>query len=537
LRTFLVVMLMFGIITSLHGMSPLATYGLGAVFFLLLATICFLIPAGLVAAELGTGWQRDGGVYVWVTEAFGPRAGFVAAFLQWFQNVIFWTVILTSSAAMLALSVGWDGGLDSAPYTAAVVVGTIWLITLLTIRGLRTSGAIGTIGSVAGTIAPGLALIVLAAIFLLDGNKSNVSFELSNLIPDLSKSGNLTFGISTIVIFAGIEVMATRVAEIRNPARTYPRATLISIAMVAGLLIPTTLAIAVLVPNHELSITAGIVQAVQTVFDDIWMIGWLVPVFAIAIWIDSVGEIAGWMAGTPVAMATAGKDGHLPEKLTSTTTRGVPKPMLITQAVVGSMITLLFVVEPTVASLFWVLSAMLVQLYLLMYMMLFASALRLRRTRADVPRAFRIPAGPVGIWLVCGVGMVFSIAAFVVGFIPPASLTGSSLPQHLAILGGGIAIGVLVPLGLSWKRRRHSHPVWLTYRLREASGTSTVRLRVMPSNSVDYPRARAWATAGEDGGLTVAIGGAELEYERRFTDVSRALDAQALWLAGESRPG
>ena len=233
-------MLMFGIITSLHGMSPLATYGLGAVFFLTLATVCFLIPAGLVAAELGTGWQRDGGVYVWVTEAFGPRAGFVAAFLQWFQNVVFWTVILTSSAAMLALSFGWDGGLDSAPYTAAVVVGTIWLITLLTIRGLRTSGALGTIGSIGGTIAPGLALIVLAGIFLLDGNESNASFELSNLIPDLSKSGNITFGISTIVIFAGIEVMATRVAEIRNPGRTYPRATLISIAMVAGLLIPTT---------------------------------------------------------------------------------------------------------------------------------------------------------------------------------------------------------------------------------------------------------------------------------------------------------
>jgi len=50
--------------------------------------LLFLIPAGLVAAELGTSWRRDGGVYVWVSEAFGPRAGFVATWLQWFQNVI-----------------------------------------------------------------------------------------------------------------------------------------------------------------------------------------------------------------------------------------------------------------------------------------------------------------------------------------------------------------------------------------------------------------------------------------------------------------
>lgn len=82
LGMFLVVMLVFGIITSLHGMSPLATYGLGSIFFLVAAIVLFLIPAGLVAAELGTSWQRDGGVYVWVNEAFGPRAGFVATWLQ-----------------------------------------------------------------------------------------------------------------------------------------------------------------------------------------------------------------------------------------------------------------------------------------------------------------------------------------------------------------------------------------------------------------------------------------------------------------------
>ena len=104
---FLVVMLIFGIITSLHGMSPLATYGLGAIFFLVAAIVLFLIPAGLVAAELGTGWRRDGGVYIWVSEAFGSRAGFVATWLQWFQNVIFWTVILTSSEPARANSATW----------------------------------------------------------------------------------------------------------------------------------------------------------------------------------------------------------------------------------------------------------------------------------------------------------------------------------------------------------------------------------------------------------------------------------------------
>ena len=453
LGLFLVVMLIFGIITSLHGMSPLATYGLGAIFFLVGAVVLFLIPAAMVATELGTAWQREGGVYVWVSEAFGPRAGFVATWLQWFQNVIFWTVILTSSAAMIALAFGWEAGIENRLFGAVVVVGTIWLITALTLVGLRSSGALGTLGSIAGTIVPGLGLIAFAAIYLIDGNPSNLTGSSAELIPNLGDPGNLTFGISTIVIFAGVEVMATRMGQIRDPGRTYPRANLISVAMIVALLIPATLAIAVLVPSDQINITAGIVQAMDVAVEDVWGVGWLVPIFALAIYIDSIGEIAGWMAGTPVAMATAGRDGHLPPRFGELTERGAARPMLIAQAAVGSLISLLFIVEPTVSSMFWLLSAMLVQLYLLMYVMLFAAALKLRGSRPEVERPFRVPGGRPGIWLVCGTGILFSLAAFMVGFVPPSGLPESSVLSHTLVLVGAVAFGLLAPLAVSrWSR-------------------------------------------------------------------------------------
>jgi amino acid transporter len=436
-------------------MSPLATYGLGAVFYLVAAIVLFLIPAALVAAELGTTWRRDGGVYVWVTEAFGPRAGFVATWLQWLQNVIFWTVILTSSAAMIALSFGWEAGTDNRLYSAAVVVGTIWLITLVTMTGLRSTGALGTVGSLAGTILPGLGLIALAAAYLIDGLPSNLVGPSADVIPDLSQPSNITFGISTIMIFAGVEVMATRIGEVRNPGRTYPRATLISVAMIAALLIPATLAIAVLVPREEINITAGIIQAMRVATDHVWDVAWLVPVFAFAIYLDSIGEIAGWMAGTPTAMATAGRDGHLPRRFAGQTRGGVAVPMLVAQAVIGSLISLLFIVEPSVSSMFWLLSAMLVQLYLLMYVMLFASALRLRRTRADARRPFAIPGGRWGVRLACGLGIGFALAAFAIGFVPPAGLPEASVTSHTVILVAAVALGTLAPLLISrWSRRR-----------------------------------------------------------------------------------
>jgi glutamate:GABA antiporter len=453
LGLFLVVMLIFGIITSLHGMSPLATYGFGAIFFLVGAIVLFLIPAALVATELGTSWRRDGGVYVWVSEAFGPLAGFVATWLQWFQNVIFWTVILTSSAAMIALSLGWEAGTEDRLYTAAVVVGTIWLITGLTMAGLRSSGALGTLGSIAGTIVPGVGLIAFAAAYLIDGNPSNLAG--SALVPDLGEPSNVTFGISTIVIFAGVEVMATRVGEIRDPGRTYPRATAIAVAMIAVLLIPATLAIAVLVPSGEINIAAGIVQAMKNAVDSVWDVDWLGPFFALAIYVDSIGEIAGWMTGTPVAMATAGRDGHLPPRFAERSARGTAPATLVGQAVVGSLISLLFIVEPSVSSMFWLLSAMLVQLYLLMYVMLFAAALKLRRSRPEVERPFAIPGGRAGVGLVCAVGIAFSVAAFAVGFVPPAGVPETGVASHTIVLVSAVAFGTLAPLVISrWSRRR-----------------------------------------------------------------------------------
>ena len=125
------------------------------------------------------------------------------------------------------------------------------------------------------------------------------------------------------------------------------------------------------------------------------------------------------------------------------------KPVLVAQALIGSLISLLFIVEPSVSSMFWLLSAMLVQLYLMMYMMLFAAALELRRSRPEVERPFRVPGGRWGIRLACGTGIAFSIAAFVVGFIPPAGLPESSVATHTLVLGCAIAFGALAPLAIS----------------------------------------------------------------------------------------
>ena len=447
LGLFMVTMIMFGITTTLHGLSPLATYGLGSIFFLLVASIGFLLPAGLVSAELATCFQREGGVYIWVSEAFGTDWGFLATWLQWLQNLFFWTVILTGSASMLALGLGWEAGVDDKAYIAAIVVSVIWLCTGLTYCGLGFTGGVGTLGSLAGTILPGLLLVVLALAYLAKCYSSMINLQWSSLVPNLSQPSNLTFGISTILIFAGVELMGTRVSSMRDPKRVYPAATMIAIALTVFLLVPVVLAIAVLVPAEEINLSAGLLQAVKAVTDEHAALNWLPVIFAFALMLDSIGEIAGWMAGTPISMAAAGRDGYLPKSM-STRRHDIAPGMLLTQAILGTLVSVTFLVAPGVQSVFWILSALLVQLYVLMYILVFAAAWHLRRTQPNQYRPFRVPGGWFGITLVCLLGLVLSILVFAAGFIRPTGLDEIGEGRYLITIIVGMGISLAPPLCL-----------------------------------------------------------------------------------------
>jgi glutamate:GABA antiporter len=84
-------MTLAAVVTSLRGLPLLAKEGLSMIFYLLFAAVMFLLPASLVAAELGGAFsKKGGGVYTWVKAAFGSRWGFTAIWLQWIQNVVWY---------------------------------------------------------------------------------------------------------------------------------------------------------------------------------------------------------------------------------------------------------------------------------------------------------------------------------------------------------------------------------------------------------------------------------------------------------------
>ena len=149
-----------------------------------------------------------------------------------------------------------------------------------------------------------------------------------------------------------------------------------------------------------------------------------------------------------------GRQGMFPPVLQRQNAAGAQAPIFILQGLRVTALSLAFVLLPSVASAFWMLQSMTVILYLSMYILMFIAAVRLRKVRPTVKRGFRAPV--IGLFAV--VGIVASIAAICIAFVPPTQL-GTTTPA--AQYAGTLLIGVLVmavPAQFIYKFRR---PSWV----------------------------------------------------------------------------
>jgi amino acid transporter len=100
---------------------------------------------------------------------------------------------------------------------------------------------------------------------------------------------------------------------------------------------------------------------------------------------------------------------------------------------------------------------MTVLLYLIMYGLLYAAAIKLRYSQPDVPRTYKVPGGNPGMWLTAGTGFIAVLFAFIVSFFPPAQLTVGSPAFYISFLIAGVIIFVSAPIIIN----RMKKPAWM----------------------------------------------------------------------------
>ena len=458
LGVFPLAMLSVAYIASLSGTPALAEYGYTSLFFYALAIVLLLIPTALVAAELATGWPDTGGVYAWARVAFGERGGFTTVWLQWMAGVIALPAIMSVITANASYM--FEPGLASNPvFLFAVIVVAIWVMTGVASLGVRESATTTNAGVVIGIVVPGLTLGIVGLVYFLQGKPSQISFESSELIPDLGNVQTLVLASSAFLVFAGAEQSAAHAGDVARPGRDYPRAILLAAALVLVLIVPATLAIAVVVPSKELSLIGGLSQAFANMLG-VYDLQWLVRLMAALIVGGLLIQVQVLLAGPVRGVLLAGQRGALPGWLCTTNRAGMPTRLLLFQAGVGTVLATLFLLLPSVNSVFWIFTALQTQLILVMYVLMYATVIRLRLRHPEVARAFTIPGGLTGVVLIAGVGALACIAVIAINLFPPAQLSGTG--QFTAYLAGmilGIAFLCAVPLWLTRRTRTMTHPV------------------------------------------------------------------------------
>lgn len=443
----------FSFIANVNGVPAMAEYGLASIGFYVLAVIGLLVPTALVASELGSTWPRTGGIYVWAREAFGPRIGFLVIWLEWANFVIAFPALMTTLAVQATYGFDKDLGNDKGFVIAVILVATT-LLTTLALRGVKLQRNLTGFAVVTGTLLPAATLMVLAVIYLVQGKHVQIDFDAAGLVPDIGSIGTLVFASSAFLMFAGIEISAVHAGDVRNPGRTIPRSNLIAATLCMLLFIPLTIAIAMVVPKSELNVVSGLMQAYDYFFDA-FSIGWLVPVFGILLVLGLAASLVQILGGPARGLMIAARDGNLPPSMQRENAFGMPTVIILCQAVVNGMLAFLFALTPSIQDAWWALLIAQTQLTLILYVILFFTAIRLRKLYPDRPRPFRIPGGKAGLYGVTGVGIVCCSMVICLGFIPPDELD-ISLPGYVAAMAGAVGFVIALPFIIGRFRR----PSW-----------------------------------------------------------------------------
>lgn len=448
-------------VLTVYEYATFATSKLHLIFFLILEGLFWFIPVALCAAEMATvnGWNNNGGgIFSWVSHTLGKRWGFAAIFFQWFQITVGFVTMIYFILGAFSYVLNWPA-LDTNPMIKFWGVLLIfWLLTCSQFWGTKYTAYIAKIGFVIGILIPSVTLFGLVIAYVVTGGKLQVDFSWHAFIPNFTKLNTLVVFVSFILAYMGVEASASHINELKNPKRNYPLAMFILVILAICLDTFGGFAVAAVVPQSELSLSAGVVQAFKYLllyFNT--HLNWLVKIIALMIACGVIAEISSWVIGPSRGMFATAQQGILPSIFQKTNRHNVPINLILVQGIVVSIwdAVLTFGGGSNNVS-FFVAISLTVVIYLVGYLLFFIGYLILIFKKKELKRTYEIPGGTVVKAIVAICGLLVSVFAFLISFVPPSSLPVTSHHSYLYVLIGSFAITVLLPFIIYEIYQRHS---------------------------------------------------------------------------------
>ncbi len=269
-----------------HGWALLAWVIGGFVSFL----------GAMTFSELGTRFPREGGVYVYLKEAYGNLAGFLYGWIVLF---------IVNTGALAALSLAFVKYLSvlvtiNENHKPWIGIALLWVLTIINIFGVKMSQNITTFFSTLKLVA--MVAIVVVGVYHLPSMDHELQFNLTQNVPQNLMSGILLAFVGVFWSMGGWHHASYLAGETVEPKRTVPRAMLYGTSIVTIVYLAVIFAYMILLPIDQMALSQKVASdAVSTRFE------WGGMAVAIAICLSVMGSIAIYTMSAPriyFAMAT-----------------------------------------------------------------------------------------------------------------------------------------------------------------------------------------------------------------------------------------
>jgi amino acid transporter len=435
-------------IVVLDTVASSAAIGMQTFFWWFLTLFLFFIPYGLITAELGSAWPSEGGIYVWVKEAFGEKWAVMTSWLYWVNVAIWMPSVYVLFSGTLAKVFAPDLGIWAQTLIAIVMT---WVTVAAGILELGKSKWIPNLGAIVKAIVL-LGVGAIGVYWTLTRGFANPSAP-----QDLLPSWSVALAYLPVVVYnyMGFELASSAGEEMVNPQRDVPRAIIFAGAAIFLLYVIGTFGLLAILPLDKLSIVTGIIDSVIEFSKILGPTGSaLTLAFGIMILYTFLANMVTWTLGANRVLASTASEGLLPRSLGHLHSKYLSPDYAYYLTGIISTLLLIGNAIPaeTVASIFWTLFALSSLIFLLPYLLLFPSFLKLRYKRPEVARPYKLPGGMSLAWISAILGEIFIAMACVFFFMPPEEIKDVFL-YEAELIGGTAAVLIIGYLLYIWSKR------------------------------------------------------------------------------------
>jgi APA family basic amino acid/polyamine antiporter len=374
------------------------------------------LALGLLLAELGSAMPRAGGQYVFLREAWGDGTAFVFGWTFLLVNPAAWAALAVTSAEFL----GYVLPLDEAGRRAVALA----MIVAFALSNCRSATLGAGIQNVA-TIAKVLALVALVAMVVSDPAPGAGSLAPSPTA-SVGVAAWLTALVAVLWAYDGAGSFAALAGEVRDPARTLPRALIAGLAVVTAVFVAVNAALLHALPVEAIAASPlPLSTAIEARFGEA-----AVAAVALAVVVATAGALSACTLSDPRVLYAMAQDGNFFRGVGRVGRRfRTPFVAILVHAAIACMYVSVRTMEQLAAT--FVLG--LVPFYALVAL----AAWRLRRRNAP---PFRAPA--VAVIATCWAAVALL-------------LVGNALLETPAIAGINLAITAAgIPIYFAWRRLR-----------------------------------------------------------------------------------